>query len=187
RTALAKWLTAPEHPLTARVFVNRVWQYHFGRGLVETPNDFGVNGAAPSHPELLDYLANEFVRGGQRLKPLHRLIVLSSTYRQASRSPDAKLGRDADPDDRLLWQFPRRRLRAGGVRHARRVAAAPPHPRAGGEGVVVPADADLVDLLYDPTQWTVTPAEKEHDRRSIYLLAKRNLRLPFDQAFDQPD
>src|SRR5204863_953434 len=84
RTALAKWLTAPDHPLTARVFVNRVWQYHFGRGLVETPNDFGANGAAPSHPELLDYLANEFVRGGMRVKPLQRLLVLSSTYRQAS-------------------------------------------------------------------------------------------------------
>jgi hypothetical protein len=187
RTALAKWLTASDHPLTARVFVNRVWQYHFGRGLVETPNDFGVNGAAPSHPELLDYLANEFVRGGMRLKPLHRLIVLSSTYRQASQSPDAKVGRETDPDDRLLWQFPRRRLCAEEVRDTMLVAADRLNPKAGGESVVVPADADLVGLLYDPTQWTVTPDEKEHDRRSIYLLAKRNLRLPFDQAFDQPD
>ena len=85
RLALARWLNDPAHPLTARVFVNRVWQYHFGRGLVETPNDFGVNGSPPSHPELLDYLANEFVGQGMRLKPLHRLIVLKPpTYRQAS-------------------------------------------------------------------------------------------------------
>ncbi len=87
RTALARWLTDPAHPLTARVFVNRVWHAHFGTGLVDTPNDFGHNGGVPSHPKLLDHLANEFVRHGMRLKPLHRLIVLSSTYRQASRSP----------------------------------------------------------------------------------------------------
>ncbi len=89
RTALARWLADPDHPLTARVFVNRVWHIHFGRGLVETPNDFGVNGSEPSHPELLDHVAGEFVREEMRMKPLHRLIVLSSTYRQASRSPDA--------------------------------------------------------------------------------------------------
>jgi hypothetical protein len=187
RIALAKWLTMPEHPLTARVFVNRVWQYHFGRGLVETPNDFGVNGAAPSHPELLDYLANEFVRNGMHLKPLHRLIVLSSTYRQGSRSPDAKTNREKDPDDRLLWQFPRRRLSAEELRDAMLVAADRLNRKAGGESVIVPADLDLVQQLYDPSQWTVTADEKEHYRRSIYLLAKRNLRLPFGQAFDEPD
>ena len=135
RIALAKWLTAPEHPLTARVFVNRVWQYHFGRGIVETPNDFGVNGAAPTHPELLDYLANEFVRNGMHLKPLHRLIVLSSTYRQASRSPDAKLNHAKDPDDRLLWQFPRRRLSAEELRDAMLAAADRLNLKAGGESV----------------------------------------------------
>jgi Protein of unknown function (DUF1553)/Protein of unknown function (DUF1549) len=187
RTALAKWLTSPDNPLTARVFVNRVWQYHFGRGLVETANDFGVNGSPPSHPELLDYLANEFVRNGLHLKPLHRLIVLSSTYRQASRSPEAKLGRDKDPDNRLLWQFPRRRLTAEEVRDAMLSAANRLNLMAGGESVIVPADDDLVKQLYDPSQWTVTSDEKEHDRRSIYLLAKRNLRLPFGQAFDEPD
>ena len=187
RTALAKWLTAPEHPLTARVFVNRVWQSHFGRGLVETPNDFGVNGARPSHPELLDYLANEFVRNGMHLKPLHRLIVLSNTYRQSSRSADAKLGRENDPDNRLLWQFPRRRLSAEELRDAMLAVSDRLNLKAGGESVIVPADADLVQQLYDPSQWTVTADEKEHDRRSIYLVAKRNLRLPFGQAFDEPD
>jgi hypothetical protein len=187
RLALARWLADPQHPLTARVFVNRVWHYHFGRGLVETPNDFGVNGAAPSHPELLDYLATEFVRGGMRLKPLQRLIVLSSTYRQASRSPRAAEATARDPQNRLLWQFPRRRLSAEEVRDAMLAASGRLNLRAGGESVIVPAEKDLVDLLYDPNQWQVTPDRGAHDRRSIYLLAKRNLRLPFGQAFDQPD
>src|SRR5262249_58400996 len=128
RTALAKWLTAPEHPLTARVFVNRVWQYHFGRGLVETPNDFGVNGAAPSHPELLDYLANEFVRGGMRLKPLHPLIVLSSTYRQASRSPAAAAGAGRGPREPPAVAVPPRRPRGRGARGRLAGGARPPRP-----------------------------------------------------------
>jgi hypothetical protein len=187
RTALARWLTDPKQPLTTRVLVNRVWHYHFGRGLVETPNDFGVNGSAPSHPELLDHLANEFLRHGMRLKPLHRLIVLSNTYRQASRSPDAKLGRDMDPDNRLLWQFPRRRLSAEEIRDAMLAAAGRLNYKAGGPSVIVPVEKDLVNLLYDPKQWQVTADAREHDRRSIYLIAKRNLRLPFGQVFDQPD
>jgi hypothetical protein len=187
RAALARWLADPDHPLTVRVFVNRVWQAHFGRGLVETANDFGVNGARPSHPELLDHLANEFVRHGMRLKPLHRLIVLSSAYRQASRSPDAKVSRAKDPDNRLLWQFPRRRLSAEELRDAMLAAAGRLNLKAGGESVMVPVAKDLTDQLYDPKQWKVTADEREHDRRSIYLIAKRNLRLPFGQAFDQPD
>ncbi len=187
RTALARWLTGPDHPLTARVLVNRVWQYHFGTGLVETPNDFGVNGAAPSHPELLDHLANEFVRHGMRLKPLHRLIVLSSTYRQASRSPEAQSSRVLDPNNRLLWQFPRRRLSAEELRDAMLAVSGRLNLKAGGESVVVPVEKDLVDQLYDPTQWRVTADARAYDRRSLYLLAKRNLRLPFGQAFDQPD
>jgi hypothetical protein len=186
RLALAHWLTDPNHPLTARVFVNRVWQYHFGRGLVSTPNDFGVNGSPPSHPELLDYLANEFVRQGMHLKPLHRLIVLSQTYRQAAQSPDAT-AHEKDPDNRLLWQFPRRRLSAEEIRDTMLTAAGRLNLKAGGQSVVIPVEKDLTDLLYDPTQWRVTTDEREYDRRSIYLLAKRNLRLPFGQAFDQPD
>jgi hypothetical protein len=186
RTALAHWLTDPTHPLTARVFVNRVWYAHFGTGLVDTPNDFGHNGGVPSHPALLDHLANEFVRHGMQLKPLHRLIVLSSTYRQMSHVPD-RAARVKDPANRLLWKFPRRRLGAEELRDAMLAAAGVLNRKAGGESVVVPVDPDLVDLLYDKTQWRVTPDEAERDRRSIYHLAKRNLRLPFGQAFDQPD
>jgi hypothetical protein len=187
RMALAHWLTDPDHPLTTRVFVNRVWHYHFGRGLVETPNDFGVNGSPPSHPELLDHLANEFVRSGMRLRTLHRLIVFSSTYRQSSRPADAAASRQKDPGNRLLGRFPRRRLSAEEIRDGMLAVASRLNLKAGGESVVVPVEKDLVDLLYDPTQWKVTADPREHDRRSIYLLAKRNLRLPFGQAFDQRD
>jgi hypothetical protein len=112
---------------------------------------------------------------------------LSSTYRQASRSPDAKAGRAKDPENRLLWQLPRRRLSAEELRDAMLAAAGRLNLKAGGASVMVPVEKDLIDQLYDPAQWKVTDDEREHDRRSIYLVAKRNLRLPFGQAFDQPD
>jgi hypothetical protein len=187
RTELARWLTEPHHPLTARVLVNRIWQYHFGKGIVSTPNDFGVNGSKPSHPELLDYLANTLVDSGWRLKPLHRLILLSSTYRQASRPADSEKAARSDPDDRLLWRFPRRRLSAEEVRDTMLAVAGKLNLHAGGPSVVVPVDPDLVRLLYHTADWQVTPDAAQHHRRSVYLLAKRNLRLPFGEMFDQPD
>ncbi len=184
RTTLARWINDPAHPLSARVLVNRVWHYHFGRGIVATPNDFGVNGSPPSHPELLDWLAEEFIASGRRIKPLHRLIVLSSTYRQASGARNASR---TDPDNRLLSHFPRRRLSAEEVRDAMLAASGRLNRMGGGPSVLVPVEPDLVDLLYDPTQWDVTPERRERERRSIYLIAKRNLPLPFGQVFDQPD
>jgi len=187
RTLLAAWINEPDNPLVTRVFVNRVWQYHFGRGIVATANDFGVNGSVPSHPELLDYLANAFLDGGRRLKPLHRLILLSNTYRQASRSTDSSRARRKDPDNALLGRFPRRRLDAEAIRDSMLAMSGKLNRKAGGPSVVVPVEDDLVHLLYDPGQWKVTADMGEHDRRSVYLLAKRNLRLPFMEAFDQPD
>src|SRR5205823_6998365 len=109
RTRLARWLTAPDHPLTARVIVNRLWQHHFGTGLVKTVNDFGTKGDRPSHPELLDWLAATLVEDDWRLKTIHRLILLSSTYRQSSRTPHASAAVRDDPENWLLWRFPRRR------------------------------------------------------------------------------
>ena len=173
--------------MTARVIVNRIWQHHFGEGIVATANDFGLNGAAPSHPELLDWLANRFVAGGWRMKSLHRLIVTSSTYRQATRSPDEKAGLAQDAANRLLWRFPRRRLEAEEIRDAMLAASGRLNEKMGGPSVIVPVESDLVELLYKPSQWSVTADRGEHDRRSVYLLAKRNLRLPFMEVFDQPD
>jgi hypothetical protein len=118
RTLLARWLIDPRHPLTARVLVNRLWQNHFGQGIVKTPNDFGHNGDRPSHPELLDWLASELVLHGWHLKPIHRLLLLSSTYRQSNSSPLAEMASSKDPENRLLWRFNRRRLSAEEVRDA---------------------------------------------------------------------
>jgi hypothetical protein len=186
RSVLADWITNSEHPLTARVMVNRVWQWHFGNGLVATSNDFGANGERPSHPELLDYLASEFARNQCRLKPIHRLICLSSTYRQSRRAPDVEQSLVQDPDNRLLGHFNVRRLEAEEVRDAMLAAAGKLNHEFGGSSVMVPVDDSLVKLLYKTSQWSVAKDTTQHYRRSIYLLAKRNLRLPMLEVFDQP-
>jgi hypothetical protein len=186
RTRLARWLADPANPLTARVLVNRIWQYHFGAGIVKTVNDFGVKGDRPSHPDLLDWLAATLVEGGWRLKPIHRLMVLSASYRQSSRSPMAAEYTRGDPENRLLWHFSRRRLTAEEIRDAMLAASGRLNPKAGGPSVMVPVDPGLVQLLYKPSQWQVAASPAEHDRRSIYLIAKRNLRLPFLETFDAP-
>jgi hypothetical protein len=187
RTELARWIADAKNPLTPRVAVNRIWQHHFGTGLVKTSNDFGQNGERPSHPELLDWLANQFVAGGWKLKPLHRLILLSSTYRQGSRSELTTAAHRVDPDNRLLWHFARRRLSAEEIRDAMLAVSGKLNLKMSGPSVMVPVDPDLVKFLYKPSQWAVTSDRSEHHRRSVYLIAKRNLRLPFMETFDQPD
>jgi hypothetical protein len=187
RTGLARWIVDPENPLTARVMMNRVWQYHFGRGIVATPNDFGSMGPRPTHPELLDYLANEFVAVGFRLKPMHRLILLSNTYQQSSQAPPTAAATQKDPENKLLWRFNRRRLEAEEIRDAMLSAAGKLNLKAGGPSLIVPVEKELVDQLYKPSQWAVHPDPQEHNRRSVYLIAKRNLRLPFMEVFDAPD
>ncbi len=187
RTRLAEWITDPGHPLTARVVANRVWQGYFGRGIVDTPNDFGSMGGRPSHPQLLDFLANELVASGWSLKQLRRTILTSSTYRQASENRAAlALGMERDADNRLLWRGPRRRLSAEEVRDAMLAVSGDLNLAYGGKSVMLPVEDALVDLLYDPTQWRVPADKAQHRRRSIYLIAKRNLRLPFMEVFDQP-
>jgi hypothetical protein len=186
RAELARWIASPENPLTARVVVNRVWHYHFGRGIVATPNDFGRRGARPTHPELLDYLANELVAARWSIKHLHRLILSSATYQQASTGGDpAALAKD--PENTLLGRFTRRRLEAEEIRDAMLAAAGNLNPRQGGPSVMVPVDPALLTALYKPAQWAVTADPAEHARRSLYLIRKRNLRLPFMEAFDAPD
>ena len=187
RNQLAGWILAPDNPLTARVIVNRVWQYHFGRGIVATPNDFGRMGERPSHPELLDYLANEFIASGWRFKALHRMILLSNAYQQSFQSPSAKMAQEKDPNNKLLWHFERRRLEAEEIRDSALAIAGALNPKPGGPSVIVPVDPDLLKQLYKPAQWKVTRDEEEHNRRSIYLIAKRNFRLPIMEVFDAPD
>ena len=153
---------------------------------MKTANDFGANGERPSHPELLDWLATELVKNGWRLKPLHRLMVLSGVYQQSSRSPNAGAAAKVDPENRLLWRFSQRRLSAEEIRDTMLAVSGRLNPKVGGPSVMVPVDKELVQLLYKPGQWEVARDATEHDRRSIYLMAKRNLRLPFMETFDQP-
>ncbi len=191
RSELAKWIVDPNNPLTARVMVNRIWHYHFGRGIVATPNDFGRAGERPTHPELLDYLANEFVEGGFSVKRIHLLILNSNTYMQSSAPPGDSalkaLALTKDPENRLLWRFNRRRLEAEQIRDAILAASGALNPKQGGPSVMVPIEQELVKLLYKPSQWRPAKDPAEHTRRSVYLIAKRNLRLPFMEVFDAPD
>ena len=187
RTKLAEWVTDPSNPLTSRVMVNRLWQGHFGRGLVSTPNDFGRMGQKPSHPDLLDYMANQFITGGWKMKPMHKMLVMSNTYRQSSHSPIEQAASEQDPENKLLWRFERRRLEAEEMRDAMLAASGLLNPKMGGAGVIVPVEKDLINLLYKPSQWAAAADQTEHDRRSVYLIAKRNLRLPFMEVFDSPD
>ena len=187
RRKLAAWITDPHNPLTARVLVNRLWQAHFGAGIVATPNDFGRMGARPTHPELLDWLANEVVANGWRQKPLHRMMVLSNTYRQASVAVPPAAVMEKDPRNRYLWNFSRRRLQAEEMRDAMLQAAGLLNPQRFGPSVIPPIEPELVNLLYKPDQWAVTPDAAEHNRRSVYLFQKRNMRMPFMEVFDSPD
>jgi len=191
RAELAKWIVDPNNPLTARVMVNRIWQYHFGRGIVATANDFGRMGARPTHPELLDYLANELVSHNFSVKHIHRLILNSNTYQQAAWvSIDHKYKLHAltkDPENKFLWHFSRQRLEAEQLRDAMLSVSGTLNPKQGGPSVMVAIDPGLVNLLYKPSQWVPAKDSREHARRTIYLIAKRNLRLPMMEVFDAPD
>jgi hypothetical protein len=187
RLALAKWIVHPQNPLTARVMVNRVWQYHFGTGLVETPSDFGRMGGRPSHPELLDWLAIQFATPedqggfGWRLKPLHRLILLSETYRQSSqfRADQARM----DADSRKLWRFPPRRLSAEEIRDSMLLIAGKLKPDAGGPGF------RLYQYLQDNVA-TYVPLEQhppETYRRAVYHQNARAALVDLLSDFDAPD
>lgn len=185
RTRLARWLTSPHHPLTARVIVNRVWQQHFGVGLVKTSNDLGTQGDRPTCPKLLDWLAARLIETDWHLKSLHRLLVLSDAYQQAThRLASADLPAGAASSRAVRYQP--RRLSAEELRDAMLAVSGKLNRKAGGPSVLVPVDHDLVALLYKPSQWVVSPDSSEHDRRSIYLIAKRNLRLPFFDNLDAP-
>jgi len=190
RSDLANWLTDPRHPLVTRVIVNRIWQHHFGTGLVNTPNDFGLLGDRPSHPDLLDFLAADLVENGWSLKRLHKKILLSRTWRQASREmPGDRVWRERlgiDPDGRLLSRRMRLRLSGEEIRDAMLFATGELNLEAGGPGFRPPLPHEVTVTLLK-NQWEVSPDPSDHTRRSIYLFARRNLRYPLFEVFDRPD
>lgn len=190
RLALARWLTQADHPLTARVMVNRLWHHHFGRGIVATPNDFGRNGQQPTHPELLDWLATEFVAQGWSLKQMHALMVLSNTYQQVSGQP-SPLAAKIDPENKLLWQRSRQRLDAEALRDSILAVNGTLTEQVGGPSIRVPLEPEVYDTIFTEYEadnlWPVHPDARQHARRSLYLVRKRNVRLPMLVAFDAPD
>ncbi len=187
RMTLAKWIASPENPLTARVMVNRIWQHHLGRGIVGTPSNFGKNGERPTHPELLDWLAHAFIERGWSLKAMHRLILLSNTYRQAGENPSFN-DNPIDPDDRLLWRFPRHRLEAEAIRDTILYVSGRLVGEMGGPSIFPPLPADLADFArYGRTgglMWEPNETEADGRRRSIYCFQRRSLPLPMMAVFD---
>jgi len=184
RRTLAEWITAPTHPLTWRVMVNRVWQHHFGAGLVATPSNLGVSGMKPTHPELLDYLAAQFIANGGHLKPLHKLMLMSATYRQQSSSN--KKGHETDPMNHLLWRMNKQRMEAEVVRDSILSTSGKLNRTPGGPGFKPRIRADLLDTS-QRNKWPVIQAEtKDHWRRSVYIYVKRQLLMPSLELFDAP-
>jgi hypothetical protein len=183
RMTLAEWIASPDNPLTARVMVNRLWHWHFGRGIVATPSDFGTLSGGPSHPELLDWLATRFVQEKWSIKAMHRLIVTSQTYRQASAHQDER-AEEMDPDDKLLWRFSQRRLEAEAVRDSVLAVSG----RLNSEQFGLPIFPTLPDgieerVKYTNTKWDTQRGE-EGRKRSLYIYQQRTLTMPLMQAFD---
>ena len=183
RRALAEWIANPAHPLTSRVMVNRVWQHHFGRAIVATPNDFGHAGIPPTHPELLDWLAVEFVDSGWSIKKLQRAIMTSATYRTSPRTdnipPDQR-----DPGNKLFWRQNLRRLDAEAIRDSVLAVSGQLNDTMGGRGIFPRLSSEVVAGQSKPGfGWDVS-SDDDRRRRSIYIFAKRGLRDPLMEAFD---
>jgi hypothetical protein len=200
RAKLAAWLTSRDNPLTARVIVNRVWQWHFGVGLAATASDFGLMGSPPNHPQLLDWLARRLVDDGWSLKKLHRLIVTSQAYQTASSPFDPQWSAEQtegaraiwqrssgrDPDNGLFWHRRRARLDAEAVRDFMLVSCGQLSTRRGGPGIRPPLAPEVTATLLKD-QWLLSGDDEDHRRRGIYLFVRRNLRFPMFDVFDRPD
>jgi hypothetical protein len=194
RTALARWIASEENPLTARVIVNRLWHYHFGRGIVASPSDFGHTGMAPTHPELLDYLASELTGGDWQLKRIHRMIVTSATYRQTSRIADfgfriADSGAGnpqlIDPANTLLWRQNMRRLEAESLRDNILAASGELNLQMGGRGIFPTLPPEVLEKQSRPgSGWDNKAPAAQQARRSVYIFVKRTLGVPLLESFD---
>lgn len=185
RLALARWIGSADNPLTSRVIVNRLWQWHFGRGLVATPGNFGRMGLKPTHLELLDWLATEFVRQGWSIKQMHRLIMNTEVYQMASSGSSAG-NVELDPANLMLWRFPLRRLEAEAIRDSILLASGQLNPEAGGPPFF-PAIPKSVRQSYLQGKWVMTEEGPATWRRSVYAYWKRGLKYPMFEVHDQPD
>ncbi|HEU4754112.1 MAG TPA: DUF1553 domain-containing protein, partial [Armatimonadota bacterium] len=185
RLALAKWIASKENPLTARVMVNRIWQYHFGRGIVRSTSNFGFQGDKPTHPELLDWLASEYTANGWHMKPLHRLIMLSAAYQMSSKGNAAALAKD--PENDLFWRFNMRRLDAEEIRDSVLAVLGELNLKMGGPSFYpdIPAEV-LAGQSMPGAGWGKSSAEEQR-RRSVYIFVKRSLITPIIAAFDGPE
>ena len=182
RKELALWLTRPDHPLTSRVMVNRIWQWHFGRGIVATPNDFGKMGVPPTHPQLLDWLATEFVDQGWSIKAMHRLIMTSQAYRRDS-SFATDRHRQVDPENLLYWRMNRRRLEGEAIWDAVHAVAGTINLELGGRPVMPPL---LAEELTNKSNWVESLDPSQHTRRGLYIIVRRNFNFPLFELFDAP-
>lgn len=187
RSVLARWLVSESNPLTARVVVNRIWGWHFGQGLVRTPNDFGSQGELPTHPQLLDWLARDLVEHGWDVRRLHRLILTSATYQMQSIALSARAAQ-IDPNNRWLSHFPRRRLSAETIWDCLHACAGTLNPKQFGPPVVPPLTSDELSGLFGANEkWMPTKDPAESARRAIYLVERRTFIVPLLAAFDAPD
>ena len=183
RMTLADWIASPENPLTARVIVNRLWHWHFGRGIVRTPSDFGKLSGGPSHPALLDWLANKFIEEKWSLKAIHRLIVNSKTYRQAAHVQSAE-ATQIDPDNTLLWHFNPRRLEAEAIRDSVLSVSGRLNPEIFGPPIFPELPGGIEEQVkYNNSKWD-TDHTAVSRKRSIYVYQQRTLSMPFLQTFD---
>lgn len=192
RLALAKWIAHDKNPLTARSIVNRIWQYHFGKALAGNPNNFGVKGKAPTHPELLDYLAADFVENGWKIKRLHRLILSSQVYQQSGQHPDQYKLAQEDPTNDLFAFFPNRRLTAEEIRDSMLHITGELNPEQGGlparpeMNMEVALQPRMIQFSIAPT-YLPSPVPEQRNRRSIYAYRIRGLADPFLETFNQPN
>ena len=185
RLALANWIASPGNPLTARVMINRIWMHHFGEGLVYTASNFGSMGTQPTNPELLDWLATEFLREGWSIKAMHRLIMNSESYQMASSHADPAAAK-ADPENKLLWRFRQRRLEGEVIRDIILDASGNLNLSAGGPGFFPPIPEEVRES-FPKGKWEMAEPGPDNWRRSVYAYAKRGLRYPLFEVFDQPN
>jgi len=187
RLQLAQWIAHPENPLTSRVLVNRLWMHHFGEGLVRTPDNFGFNGQRPTHPELLDWLANDLVENGWKLKRLHKLMVMSKTYQQSSQHPKQAEYMVQDSANQNLWHANRRRLDAESLRDAVLSTSGQLDLRLGGPSFLAPINEEALEGLSMKGNAYHASDASEARRRSLYMFNKRSLMVPMMTAFDTCD